>query len=533
MMWKIKVILNQIIKYTLIMYLQKFFKTKYNLNLNYVTEYWNKQNTVEKKYDKIILVECMEELNVNWNTTYSFVPMLSKFYNAKVIALTSYSSYKETVKFISFFHKIDKIEPVYRVFDIKVKIQSFLILLKNMPFIYNSEYGFKIVVDNVDIGDLVYDEYLRIAKVETCKTTTFLFHLMTYNAIYQYLRYCDIVNRNCITDIVALRDTYSHSSFYRTKSNITIWKNIMTPSRVIIGKLESNKKFNYKPQYFQKKHLEYIKNKYTKNEIISIYNEIIDLRNRGKVKNSIDHREMALAHSNHDIETLEDFEKYYKVDKNKKTVVVYCHVFVDAVRYEHQPIFSDYYVWLTETIQFLVDNKNVNILVKPHPSEVLYNLGKTAKDVIIEFNNIHNTNIIFLEKKINVNIIYDISDIIITGSGTIGVEAPCLGHKVITAGSTMYENTDATFRSYSQEEYFKLIKNFEKLPNLTEIQKFNSMIGFIWINKLIYVQSNLYSSLDNEKTIEEKGRFLNNIYKNATEDDSLELFERIQNDSFN
>lgn len=528
------IFINQFFKYTFVMYVKNKFKKQPKLDLNEVSSFWKKLDTKAnyKLGKKTILVECMETLNINWNTTYSFLPILSKKFNISIVALSSYGTYKTTVDFLSKFYDVNKIESVYKPFDFITKFKAWKILLENLPFIYNLENGYKLIIYDVDIGDLVYDEYLRIARVETLRKPTLLYKLVCLNAIYQHLRFIEIIHKFEITDIVALRDTYSHSSFYRVRTGITIWKNIMSPNSVIVRKISSNTRFNYKPQYFDLKHLEYIKNNFTKKEIENIYTHIIIERKSNQVNSSIDTREMALAHTNHDIISKSALFNAYDIDKNKKIVVIYAHVFVDAVRYCHQTIFSDYYTWLIETLNFLLLNKDCNILVKPHPSEVLYNLGENVQSVIQRINKNNKNRIIYLDKKVDADLIYKITDVIVTASGTIGVEAPCEGVKVITAGTTMYENTNATFKSKSQKEYFELLNNFETLPRLTEEQKLNSKIGFIWINKLIYVQSKIYNHLKG-KTINQKCKELNSYYKQAKLTDIDEIVERLYNDDFN
>lgn len=520
-----KLSLKLLFKYTFVDYCREFFRKKDKFYLYNVKKYWKSSENVSNKEEKVILVECLEKPNLDWNVIYSFTSVLSQMYKTKVIALVSYSSCTDTPQMLSNYHNISKIEAVYKFFDIKTKLKALFLFIKQIPLTYNLQYGFQVFVEDVDIGDLVYDEYLRIAKVETCRKPTLSFYILMYNSIYQHLRYIDIITNNKITDIVAIRDTYSHASFYRVKENITIWKNISTPNRAIIGQMRSNKKFNFKPQYFKIEHLEYIKNNYSRKEILSIYNDILLKRKTGNIKDSIDAKEMKLAHSNHDINTEKEFYNNYSINKDKKTIIIYAHVFVDAVRYCHHTIFSDYYTWLIETCLYFVRNKDVNILVKPHPSEVLYELGKNVKDVIDEFNLKYHSKVILLEKKINVDVIYNVSDIIVTGSGTIGLEAPCIGMKVITAGSTMYENTGATFSSSSQKEYFELLKNFENLPDLSEKEKFNSIVGFIWMNELIYAKSRLFKDLNVTTDINKKQQLLNEIYKNA----SLKELEIIKN----
>jgi hypothetical protein len=530
-----KTLLLQISKYTFINYLRKLFLKKDNVKIDSISNFWIK-NTFKRNIaneSKVILVECLEDINPNMDSYYKLSAMLSKVYVTKVIALTSYGSYSQTVDFLSNYNNIDSTETVYKVFDFTNRIKALLILIKNMPFIYTNN-GFKLLVHNIDIGDLVYDEYLRIAKKETLRKANFLFYIIANNAIYAHLRYAQIISKHKVTDIISIRDTYSHSSYCRASDDlkkITIWKN-RVGELSSIRKLNAYCDYNHKAFYFENKHMKYIKEKYTVEEVNKMYSTLLEERAKGDVKTG-DAAEVKLAHSQNEIATVKGFLENYNIDQKKTTVVIYAHVFVDAVRYPHKVIFSDHYTWLIETLDFLVKNNNLNIFVKPHPSEELYQLGKNVESVISEFNSKYKTNLVILNKKIESKVINKIADVLITGSGTVSMEAPCEGMKVVTSGSSSYENTNAMFRSETQEEYFNLLENIERLPDLTDQQIFDSKIGFIWLNKIQYVESNVSVNLDRTTSVISRLSKLDKMYKNAKSQDAEPLFQRLLDDRIN
>lgn len=528
-----KIFFIQFFKFTFLYYLKSFFYKKQDMNLHDVKKFWDNYDEYTPKNSKVILVECLEKFNPNMDSYYKLVAMLGKVYNIKVIALVSYKSYKETTKFLSFYRNIDTIEAIYRPMDFITKIKAIYILCKNYPFIYKSNEGFKLTVKGKEIGDLIYDEYLRVGRKETLRKPNLLFYTICLNAIYAHLRYEEIVEKHQISDIISIRDTYSHASYCRAGKNIddiTIWKN-RAGTLASIRKLKAFTDFTFKPFYFELKHLEYIKENHSKDNILKMYDNLIDERKTGNV-NTGDAAEIKLAHSQNEISSKEEFLKIYPLEK-KTTVVIYSHIFVDAVRYPHRVIFSDHYTWLTETLQFLVENKDFNLFVKPHPSEVLYQLGKSVSTVVEEFNSKYKCNITILDKKIDSSVIFDLCDVIITGSGTIAMEAPCEGVKVITAGSNSYENTNAMFRSKTQKEYFDLLNKIEVLPEISQEQIFNSKIGFIWLNKIQYIESNISISLDKKLPMQERLLRLNNMYMNANKADATPLFERLLDDRIN
>ena len=62
-------------------------------------------------------------------------------------------------------------------------------------------------------------------------------------------------------------------------------------------------------------------------------------------------------------------------------------------------------------------------------------------------------------KKINTNDLLKMSDIVLTGRGTVGIEAACLGKKPILAGRSFYSSLGFTFNPKNLNEYKKLILN--------------------------------------------------------------------------
>lgn len=529
-------IIRQLVKFTFLGWF--FSRTKPDsTELNNIKIFWEKvrgeliHDRGDTKKTKIVLVECLEKANPSWNSYYILPPLFLQKSNVKVIALTNYSSTKCSVSFLKNYIDVNNVESVYRKFDFRTKLNSILILFKNFPYKYSSISGISVNVKGTEIGDLVYDEYLRVAKKETLRKFNFLYLIMVYNSIYSYLRYKEIIEKYDITDIVAIRDTYSHSSFYRVKSNITIWKNRAGPM-ASIRKLKSNVIYNHKPFYFEAKHREYLRIKYSHKASDEKYNQIMLDRKKGNV-NTGDSREIKLAHNHNEILTKNEFDLYYKYDAERKNIIIYAHVFVDAVRYPHSVIFSDHYTWLVETLEFLIKINKYNIMVKPHPSESLYSLGESIESVVKKLNLKLNGNVIILDKKIDFSVISSIADVVVTGSGTIAIEAPCEGVKVITCGSNSYENTEAMFRCESQREYFEALSNIDSLPDITPEKIINSKLGFIWLNSEMYIDSPLCIGFDKYSRSKEDFEKLDFHYRGMKIVDCENIIQRINDDRIN
>ena len=62
--------------------------------------------------------------------------------------------------------------------------------------------------------------------------------------------------------------------------------------------------------------------------------------------------------------------KQLNIHKNKINVVVFSHIYFDATFSWGKNLFNNYEDWLIETIRALKNNKNVNLILKVHPSNI-------------------------------------------------------------------------------------------------------------------------------------------------------------------
>ena len=60
------------------------------------------------------------------------------------------------------------------------------------------------------------------------------------------------------------------------------------------------------------------------------------------------------------------------------------NVFIDNLLTHDKGLYSTPIEWFTETLKIISKIKNVNWIIKPHPSEKIYNTNITAKNL---FNN--------------------------------------------------------------------------------------------------------------------------------------------------
>jgi len=148
--------------------------------------------------------------------------------------------------------------------------------------------------------------------------------------------------------------------------------------------------------------------------------------------------------------------------------------------------------WIVETVKAMEKNKTVNWIIKVHPANRFkheiegikgeYRELKAIKDAFGAIP--ENIKIMYPEDEINPYSLFQIADYGITVRGTIGMEMPCFGKPVLTAGTGRYSGKGFTIDSSSKEEYLQKILHIEEIPGLDEEKKRLALLYFYILFKL-------------------------------------------------
>jgi hypothetical protein len=166
------------------------------------------------------------------------------------------------------------------------------------------------------------------------------------------------------------------------------------------------------------------------------------------------------------------------LDPGKKTAVIFSHVLWDATFFFGENLFEDYEQWLIETVKVASGNRAVNWVIKIHPDYVwkMKQLGDSARprDLIALGAKIgelpKHIKILMPETDISTISVFDVTDYCLTVRGTVGIEMPCFGIPVFTAGTGRYSGLGFTIDSNSREEYLAKLQRIQDFPRLTEEQ---------------------------------------------------------------
>lgn len=167
------------------------------------------------------------------------------------------------------------------------------------------------------------------------------------------------------------------------------------------------------------------------------------------------------------------------LDPRKKTAVIYSHILNDANLFYGRDLFvGGYEEWLVETVRAASANRNVNWVLKLHPANVFRNarIGYTGEyGELVALRNAFGAVPDFLtivrpEEKVSPLSFFRLTDWGITVRGTVGVELPCFGVPVVTAGTGRYSGKGFTVDSSTRAEYLERISTIDRIPPLTAEQ---------------------------------------------------------------
>lgn len=454
------------------------------------TEKYFKKYKKKGNVEKNVLVELLIDPPQVYDSTMMINMLLGYKNITNAIGLIKYSSYVHN-KYLARKYNIHKFVYVFGYKNIIYKFKAILPFLQNLKNLaYSENYGWHVCVEGVEIGDLIYDEYLRALNIPTLRTKNLHFLMYIYNSIFYFYRIKDILIKNNITDIILSHNVYVQCGVIAKVAGM-LDKDIklygvaasgIDPLSIYIHK--ANREYIRKHfQYSDKIASELIK-KYGKDNIIDEYSFYMKKRLMGEDKTSVDSK---YVYKNLDIKSSKTFFDSYSVNKGKKNIFIHSHAFVDAVKSQRWSLYSDYYTWLQKTLESLSKKSKIhNIFVKEHPTVSLYKCKSTVKGLVDEINYKFDANFIFLDKKVHNSVIFDIADAIITSNGTIGLEAGLFNVPVLIAAAALYDGTGIAIQPHTKSEYLNYLENIDKLkaPSKDAINK--AKIYFMMTLKYLY-----------------------------------------------
>lgn len=166
------------------------------------------------------------------------------------------------------------------------------------------------------------------------------------------------------------------------------------------------------------------------------------------------------------------------LDPNRKTAVIFPHIFWDGTFFWGKDIFESYEEWFVKTVTYATNNPNLNWVIKVHPA----NLVKDARD---GYSGTHNELRVLYEKvggiaahihvlpadsPISTLSLFEVTNYCLTVRGTPGIEAACFGIPVVTAGTGRYDHKGFTIDPRDERGYHSVIEHLHDIAGLSDHQ---------------------------------------------------------------
>jgi hypothetical protein len=204
---------------------------------------------------------------------------------------------------------------------------------------------------------------------------------------------------------------------------------------------------------------------------------------------------------------------YIETNKNvpdvKGALVIYLHDFFDSPNIYRYMVFSDFWEWICYTINCL-ENSGIKFVVKPHPNQISLSDGVLSK-LIKSFPNVK----IIPPDITNVQLVQAGMACAVTVYGTVAHEMAYLGVQTIGCGDNPHIAFDFCRLAKSKDEYAEMLRNFS-LYNFDKTEMRRQSLIFYYMHNL--------NSSDEERFLIEATRSLNNHCMNQRID--VEIFKK-------
>ncbi len=188
------------------------------------------------------------------------------------------------------------------------------------------------------------------------------------------------------------------------------------------------------------------------------------------------------------IERKKSIVKTLGLDPDKKNVVIMLHLFNDSPREQvYKPIYRDFYIWFVETLKIISNIKNVNWIIKDHPYSKRYGQSKEVEKLVKKYSK---RNIKLISSFDGFNIIKDLSDYVVTVSGTVCLESTRYGIQCITAGIPFRGYCPGIITTRSKKEYKDILENIINIDKMDSAEIEKAQKRYIYWHEIIDMQKN-------------------------------------------
>ena len=456
-----------------------------------------KKIKIKKKSDSksLILIEYFR-YKASIIPFYYFSTILQKKYNSTLMLYLPNFPSKKLFFFINFEKLIFfSLYNLYKLFGVEGIILPKEKKYKHKFYSVYSNIKLKkdilnIKIDQILIGDLIYDDFLRSNDYVTLdyKSDKFKTHLEKSISLFYFWK--NFLKKNKVQSIINSHNTYLIGLLPRIGVSLKIPVYKVGPSNAY--KTDKKHLYTFDDRKNSKKYFKLLPKKIQK-KYLSLSEKNLLSQFIGKKPNN-------------------DFiERIINIKKTNKTkILIASHCFNDAVHIYGNFIFNDFHEWIEYLAKFS-KKTDYEWIVKIHPSEFDRNIKK-----MIKYKNKFSNLRILPKNYTNVEVLKLGITAVLTVYGTVGREYPIFNIPVINA-STQNPHSEFNFNYHinSVKSYEKILKNINKL----KINPYKCKKDIFEYYSMKY--SN-YNIIDEFRTKILKTKYRNIKFKEEIEDNVLE-----------
>ena len=333
--------------------------------------------------------------------------------------------------------------------------------------------------ENVFVGKIVYDHYIRFTGIASIKYIDPKFYYFLSKTLRIHHDYKKILKSDSFKNIIQAETQFIPSCIIFQNSLLNkskVFSKLGGASNQISVRIYNDIKHVYKNRYrFSSKLFNLIFEKY-KDLALDSSKEIIKHRFLGTCGYEVDHD--AEENSQHKIEhpsnlideyTKTDICKKYNWDEKKPIGVIFSIDLTDGIFTDSWRLFKDNLSWIRETLESIKHMDHVNWLIKAHPNDIIKKVVTTTqievRKLSKDYEHIKEFPIEYSNNSLNKFI-----KAAVTLNGSVGYEYPSLGVPTIICGETLYSGKNFNYEPKNKNDYFELLKNLEKLKKPTDEQ---------------------------------------------------------------
>lgn len=493
--------------------LDRYEKEFINFNINK----WkgNKVSPRKKLNVPVILVELFPLYTAIYFWSY-LSNLLSKKYNAEIKFYYFNFLLSRGAKFQLFIRKLKKIYASFNAdkglveYDFKYSHQDLKRFEKQFQKIKDKKQLLKFKINKINIGDLIYDTYLRITLEPTLKLKDKRFKKIFFRSIKIFEEIIIFFKKNNVKCVIPSHLCYSFGIISRIaiSKKIPVIKFHSKNEGLSAIKLIKVSKWNLNesPYYnFKKIFANFSKNQ--KIEGLKIGKIISRSRVSGNYDKHLPYIKRSQFHKKKMISNI-----LSKSNHNKEKIIIFPHCFYDYPHRFRTMIFSDFYEQVNHIMNISSKMNKYEWYYKPHPHSLPGHID-IHKILLKKF-----PNIIFLNKNVSHREILELKPkCIITNHGSVAHEYALFNIPSINTGDNPHINYNFSLHPKSKTEFDRIMKNLDIYLRKTKIEKTQ-------IYEFLYMQYSYSENLNNEKHLLDDSFF---VTKNDKLNQTSELLDYI------